>query len=74
MNLQAVPAIVKEAQLSEPVHKKNDTGPGCADHLGQGLLTDLGDYRLRHAFFSEASQQEQYPGQSLFAGIEELID
>ena len=62
MNLQALPAvIVNEAQLSEPIHEKTDPRPGCADHLCEGLLTDLGDYSLRYAFLAEPSKQEQNP-------------
>ena len=34
MNLQPAPAIiVKEAQLSEPIHEETDPRPGCAYHL-----------------------------------------
>ena len=73
MNLQPAPAIVNEAQLPEPVHEKTDPRPGCPYHLGEGLLTDLGDYRLGHAFLTEARQQQQNPSQSLFALIEELV-
>ena len=75
MNLQPAPAIiVNEAQLSEPVHEKTDPRPGCTDHLCEGLLTDLRDYRLGHPFLAETSKQEQKPSQSLFAGIEELVN
>ena len=56
MNLHAVPAIVEETQLSEPVHEKTDPRPGGADHVGQSFLTDLGDYRLGHAFLAEVSE------------------
>jgi hypothetical protein len=56
MNLQPVLAIVNEAQLSEPVHEKTDPRPGCADHIGEGLLADLGDYRLGHAFLAEVNK------------------
>jgi hypothetical protein len=61
MNLQPALAIVNETQLSEPVHEKTDPRPGCAYHLGEGLLTDLGDYRLGHAFLAELNKQQQNP-------------
>jgi len=74
MNLQAAPVIVKEAQFSEPVHEKTDPRPGCAYHLGEGFLTDLGDYSLGHTVLAEMGKQEQNPSESLFAGIEELVN
>jgi len=74
VNLQSVFAVIDKAQLSEPVHEKANSGPGCAYHIGESLLTDPGDDHLRHAFLAEMSQQEQNPSESLFAGIEELVD
>ena len=74
MNLQPAPAIVNEAQFPEPIHEETDPRPGCTHHLGQRLLTDLGDYRLGHAFLAEVSKQQQNPRESLFAGIEKLVD
>jgi hypothetical protein len=61
MNLHPAPAIVNEAQLSEPIHEKTHPRPGCAYHLGKGLLTDLRDYSLVDAFLAEASKQEKKP-------------
>jgi hypothetical protein len=61
MNLHPAPDIVNEAQLSEPIHEKTDARPGCAYHLGEGLLTDLRDYSLGYAFLAEVSKQEQKP-------------
>ena len=74
MNLQTVPAIVKETQLSEPVHEETDPRPGGADHVCQSFLTDPGDDRLGHAFLAEMSQQQQNASESLFARVEELVD
>ena len=54
--------------------KERDAQPACACHVGEGLLTDLGDYSLGRAFLAETSKQEQNPGYSLFAGIEELVN
>jgi len=36
-------AIVHEAQLSEPIHEEAHPRPGRADHLGERLLTDIGE-------------------------------
>ena len=75
MNLQPAPAIiVNEAQLSEPIHEKTHPRPGRADHVCEGLLTDLGDYGLGHAFLAEMGKQEQNPSKPLFAGVEELVN
>ena len=75
MNAQVVPvAIVDEAELLELVHEKADPRPGGAYHLPECLLTDLGDYNLGHTLLTEVSKQEQNPSQSLFAGIEKLVD
>ena len=70
MHLQPAPAIVNEAQLSEPIHEKTDPRPGCAYHLGEGLLTDLGDYSLGCPFLAKMGEQQKDPGQPLFARIE----
>jgi hypothetical protein len=75
MNLQPAPAIiVNEAQLSEPIHEKTDPRPGSAYHVCEGLLIDLGDYSLGHAFLAEMRKQEQNPSEPLFAGVEELVN
>jgi hypothetical protein len=67
MNVQAVPVL-------EPVHEKADPRPGRAYHLPERLLTDLGNYSLGNTFLTKMSKQEQNPSQSLFAGIEKLVD
>ncbi len=74
MNLQSIIPIVNEAQLPEPVHEETDPRAGCAHHLREGLLTDPGYDVLGHIFFSEVSEQQQSPGQSLFAGVKELVN
>jgi hypothetical protein len=48
--------VGNEAKLSKFVHKETDAGSGRSDHLGKGLLTDLGDDRFRFAFL--VAQQE----------------
>ena len=73
MNLQPALAIVNKAQLSEPIHEKTDSRPGCAYHLCEGLLTHLGDYSLGLTFLAEMSKQKKNTGESFLAGIEELV-
>ena len=43
-------------------------------NVGEGLLTDLGDYSLGYSFLAEVGEQQQEPSQPLLAEIEELID
>src|SRR5213076_904583 len=43
-------------------------------HLCQRLLTDFWDYSLRHALLAKMSEHKKHTGQSLFAGIEQLVD
>jgi hypothetical protein len=63
-----------EVHLREPVQEKVYPRASCAYHLCQGLLTHLGDYSLGVTFLAEMSQEKQYPGQSLFTGIEKRVN
>ncbi len=45
-----------------------------ADDRGKSLLADLWNIRIRLSGFAEVRHVEQSAGQSLFGGIEELID
>jgi hypothetical protein len=74
MNSQSITTIGEKALFLEPVHETADAQPGCTDHAGESLLTDLGDYSLGRAFLIEMSKQEQNPRQSYFAGIEEMVN
>ena len=58
MDLQST-VVMNEAHFSESVHEKTDARPGCTYHLCKGLLTDLGNYGLGHAFLAEMRKQEQ---------------
>ena len=71
---QPAPAISKEPCFSEPVHEKPDAQPGCARHIGEGLLADILDCSLGSTVLAETSKQEQSPSYSLFAGIEKLVN
>jgi hypothetical protein len=65
--------VVNESQFSEAVHEETDSRAGCAYHLGQGLLTDRGDYAMGDPVLTEVSKHEQNTSQPLFAGVEKLI-
>ncbi len=54
--------------------KKLTPRPGGSYHLPERLLTDLGYYNLGHTLLTKVSKQEQNQSQSLFAGIEKLVD
>ena len=66
--------IMDKTQLPEPVHEKANPRTRGSDHLSQRFLTDLGDDRFRNSFFAEVGKQEEHAGQSLFAGVEKLIN
>jgi hypothetical protein len=53
----AVVALIDKAQLPELIHEMTDSRPDGADHLGQVVLTDSGNYRFCSAFLAEMSQQ-----------------
>jgi len=54
--MHSAPSIVNAAQLSEPIHEKTDSRPGCAYHFRQHPLIDLADYSLGHDFLAEMKQ------------------
>src|ERR1700722_3000816 len=76
MNFQALgllAAVLDKTHLAKTVHEKADSGAGSADNFGQRLLAYLWDYQLRFAFLPEIGQQEQYAGEPLLAGVEQLV-
>jgi len=66
--------VFNEAQLAEPVHEKAHARAGSADHLREGFLRDLGNQYVLLARLAEFRHQQKDARQTLFAGIEELID
>jgi hypothetical protein len=55
MRLQTISAvIVNEPQFPGPVHAKANPRATRVYHLCEGLLTDMGDWSLGHAFFAES--------------------
>jgi hypothetical protein len=62
VNLQIITrVIVNEPEFPKPVHEKANPRASRAYHLCEGLLTDIRDWTLMHAFFAEMSQQQQNP-------------
>jgi hypothetical protein len=56
------------------VHEKTYAGSDGADHLCKRLLADFRDDRFRLALLAKVRQQQERPGKTLFARIEQLID
>src|ERR1039457_6803399 len=73
VNLDAT-VVFDKAELAKAVHEEADPRPGCPDHFRQSLLRDLGDKLFRFAGLSKLRHQQENSGQTLFAGVEELID
>jgi hypothetical protein len=74
MNGQSGFIIVDEAMLPESVHKMADSRSGRADHLRQCVLIHFGDYSFRLAFLAEIRKKKQNPSQTLFTGVEKLVN
>ena len=66
--------VVNESHFSELIQKKADARACCAHHLRQSLLTQLRDYVVLPSVFSVTRQEQQDSSQSLFAGIEKLVN
>src|SRR5271166_2039782 len=66
--------VTYKSQLAKAIHKEADAGPGGADHLRQCFLSDGWNKGFRFTRFAELGHQQQNPRQTLFTGIEELID
>ena len=50
-----------------------DPRPGCADHLGQVILTDFRKHKFGSAFLAKMSEQQEDPGETLFARVKKLV-
>ena len=69
------PAVVfDEAELPKAIHKETNARPGGPNHLRQSFLGDLRDHTFWFAGLAEFRHQEKNPGQTLFTGVEKLID
>src|SRR5665213_164949 len=60
-----VAVVIDKAELTKLVHEMANARARRANHLSQGLLTDLGDNRLGPAGFAEICQQQQHASQPL---------
>ena len=68
------PVVFNEAKIAKAIHEETDSGPCCADHSREGLLRNLGNECFRTAIIAEFAHEQKNPGQTLFTGVEELID
>jgi hypothetical protein len=66
--------VFNKAELTKAIHEEADSRAGGPDHFRQRFLGDFWDQRLRFSRLSKFSHQEEDSRQSLFAGVEELID
>ena len=71
---RAAARVIDKAQRPELVHEMTDPRPGCAAHLGQVFPIDSGMDSFGSAFLAKMSQQQENPSQTLFAGVEKLVD
>jgi hypothetical protein len=73
MDLNA-PVVVNKAQFPEFIHEETHTGPRGANHFSKRFLADFRDHGFRYSFLAEICQQQEEARETLFAGIEELVD
>jgi Phosphohydrolase-associated domain len=66
--------VVDKAELAKTIHEEADPGSGRSNHVGKGLLRDLWNFHQRFACPPEFRHQQEDSCQTLFAGIEQLID
>ena len=66
--------ILNKAELAKAIHEEANTRPGGADHFCQSFLRDLRNQRFRFSRLAKLRQQQENPRQTLFAGVEKLID
>ena len=66
--------ITDKTELAKAIHKEADAEPRGADHLRQSFLRDLRNQRFRFSRIAEFGNQQEDPRQTLFAGVEKLIN
>ena len=54
-----VTVVVDEACFTKLIHEMAYPRSGCADHLGEGFLSNLRHKRLGPTFLAEIGQQQQ---------------
>ena len=66
--------VFNTAELTKAIHEEADARAGGPDHFRQRFLGDFWDQAFWLAGSAKFRQQEKDSCQSLFAGVEELID
>jgi len=66
--------VADKPELAKAIHKEAHTGAGGADHIRQRFLSNRRNEGFRFARLAEFRHQEENPRQTLFAGVEELVD
>ena len=66
--------VFDKAMFPKAIHKEAHARPGSADHIGQGFLRDMWNQCFLFPRLAEFGYQQKNPRQTLFAGVEKLID
>ena len=74
VDFESPAVVVDEAEFTELIHEKADSGTSGTHHFCQGFLANLGKDLLRFAVLSKVGHQEQYPCEPFLAGVEEPVD
>jgi hypothetical protein len=73
MDLDAT-VVFDKAELAKAIHEEADAGPSGADHLCQTLFRDLWNQPFKLGRFARLCHQQEYPRQTPFTGVKELIE
>jgi hypothetical protein len=68
------PSLYSIKSSSKAIHEEVDAGPGRTDHFRQGFLRDLRNERSGSPGKPKFRHRQEISCQTLFAGVEELID
>ena len=66
--------VFDESEPAELVHEEIDATSRGSNQFSEGLLRDGGDGGIGPPIFSILGQEEQGAGQTLFRGIEQLVN
>jgi hypothetical protein len=66
--------VLYETEFTKAIHEKTYARPCGPDHLRQGFLRNLRDQAFRFSGLSEFRHQQKNPSQTLFTGVEKLIN
>ena len=73
MNLDGA-VVFNKSEIAETIHEKTNSRPSSADHFRERFLGDFWNQCFRLTRLAEFRHQQQNSCQTLFTGIEELID